>query len=146
MDTLGQLNPTADEDQIFYVIVDHFSNYVVTLPALENIVQYAVNAFFQHWNSNVVSLQKLIAAKKTEFSISETANCCILFDTRRSCRASHSPWTKGLVEVQHKNFGTHLRLFLHDTTENWSMQVHFFANAHNFQPLSHVLFSPYEVV
>ena len=55
---------------------------------------------------------------------------------RHAPRTSHSPWTNGLVEVQNKNIGTHLRLFLQNTPENWSLQVHMYAYAHNSQPLS----------
>ena len=45
-----------------------------------------------------------------------------------------------------KNLGTHLRLFLHNTPENWSTQVHMYAYAQNSQPLSEFNLSPYEIV
>ena len=54
-----------------------------------------------------------------------------------------SPWTNGLVEVQHKNIGTHLRIFLHNTPRNWSLKVHMNAYAHNSQPLSEPQPSPH---
>ena len=55
-------------------------------------------------------------------------------------------WTNGLLENQNKNLGTHLRLFLHNTPENWSTQVHMYAYAHNSQPHSELNLSPYEIV
>ena len=63
------------------------------------------------------------------------ANCCTLFTVRLSLRTSYALWTNGLVEEQNKSLGTHLRSFLHDTPENWSIQVQYFACAHNTQPL-----------
>ena len=63
-----------------------------------------------------------------------------------SPRTPYAPWTNGLVENQNKNFGTHLRLFLQNTPENWSTQVHMYAYAHNSQPLSELNLSPYEIV
>ena len=54
--------------------------------------------------------------------------------------------TNGLVEVQNKNIGTHLRTFLQNTPENWSLQVHMYAYAHNSQPLSELNLSPHEIV
>ena len=54
--------------------------------------------------------------------------------------------TNGLVENQNKNLGTHLRLFLHSTPENWSTQVHMYAYAHNSQPFSELNLSPHEIV
>ena len=45
-----------------------------------------------------------------------------------------------------KNLRAHLRMCLHDTPENWSIQVYFFACAHNTQPLSHLHVSPIEKV
>ena len=52
----------------------------------------------------------------------------------------------GLVEVQNRNLGTHLRMFLHDTPKDWAFQVHMYAYAHNSQPLSELNVSPHEIV
>ena len=71
------------------------------------------------------------------------ANCCTLFNNRRSPGTSHAPWTHGLVEIQNKNPGTSQRIILRDTLENWSTQVHFFEHAHIPQPLSHLHISTY---
>ena len=65
---------------------------------------------------------------------------------RLSLRTPYAPWTKGLVENQNKNLGTHLRLFQHNAPENWSTQVHMYSYAHNSQPLSELNLSPYEIV
>ena len=65
---------------------------------------------------------------------------------RHTPRTPYAPWTNGLVESQNKNLGTHLRLFLHNTPENWSTQVHMYAYAHNSQPLPESNLSPYEIV
>ena len=60
-----------------------------------------------------------------------------MFNFRQSQRHSHTSWTNGLVEVQNKDPGTHVRMFLNDSPENWSFQEHLFAYAHNTQPSSH---------
>ena len=65
---------------------------------------------------------------------------------RHSPRKTYAPLTNGPVENQNKNLGTHLRLFLHNTPENLSTQVHMYAYAHNSQPLSELNLSPYETV
>ena len=65
---------------------------------------------------------------------------------RHYTRIAFSPWTNGLVEVQNRNPGTHLRMFLHDTPKDWAFQVHMFAYAHNSQPLSELNVPPHEIV
>ena len=65
---------------------------------------------------------------------------------RHAPRTSYSPWTNGLVEVQNKNIGLHLRLFLQDTPKNCSLQVHMYAYAHNSQPLSELNLLTFEIV
>ena len=65
---------------------------------------------------------------------------------RHSPRTAFSPWTNGLVEVQNRNLGTHLRMFLHNTPEDWAFQVHMYAYSHNSQPISVLNVSPYEIV
>ena len=65
---------------------------------------------------------------------------------RHSPRILYAPWTNGLVENQTKNLGTHLRLFLHNTPENWSTQVQMYTYAHNSQPLSELNLSLYEIL
>ena len=37
----------------------------------------------------------------------------------------------GLVEVQNKNLGTHLRVLLQNTPRDWAYQVHIYAYGHN---------------
>ena len=64
---------------------------------------------------------------------------------RHSTRTAYSPWTNGLVEVQDRNLGTHLRMFLHNTPKDWVFQVHMYAYAHNSQPLSELNVSPREI-
>ena len=69
-----------------------------------------------------------------------------LMGIRHSPRTAYSPWTNGLVEVQNRNLGTHLRMFLHETPKDWAFQVHMYAYAHNSQPLSELNISPHEIV
>ena len=72
------------------------------------------------------------------------AQLCTLMGVRHSPRTAYSPSTNGLVEVQNRNLGTHLRMFLHDTPKDWAIQVHMYAYAHNSQPLSELNISPHE--
>ena len=70
-----------------------------------------------------------------------------LMGIRHSPRTAYSPWTNGLVEVQKKNLGTHLRMLLHDNPKDWAFQVHMYAYTHNSQPLNSELnVSPHEIV
>ena len=74
------------------------------------------------------------------------AHLCTLMGIRHSPRTAYSPWTNGLVEVQNRNLGTHLRMFLHDTPKDWAFQVRMYAYAHKSQPLSKLSISPHEIV
>ena len=65
---------------------------------------------------------------------------------RNSPRTASSPWTNGLVEVQNRNLATHLRMFLHNTPQDWALQVHMYAYARNSQPISELNVSSYQVV
>ena len=74
------------------------------------------------------------------------AHLCTLMGNRHSPRTAYSSWTNGLVEIQNRNLGTHLRIFLHDTPKDWALQVHMYAYAHNSQPLSELNVSHHEIV
>ena len=74
------------------------------------------------------------------------AHLCTLMGIRHSPRTAYSSWTNGLIEVQNRNLGTHLRMFLHDTPKDWAFQVDMYAYAHNSQPLSELNVSPHEIV
>ena len=63
----------------------------------------------------------------------QIAALCMIFDTLQEL---HMLLGQVLVEVLKKNIGAHLRKFLHDTSENFSIPVQVFAYAHNTQPLS----------
>ena len=110
----------------------------------KNNSHYAVNAISHHWILKTGPPQYLNLDGGTEHFNSEMSYCCFLFNIRHFPRNSHAPWTNQPVEVQNKKLGTHLRNFLHDTSENWSIRVHFIAYAHNSQPLWHQYLSTYE--
>ena len=71
---------------------------------------------------------------------------CTPRGSRHSPKTAYSVRTNGLVEVQNRNLGTHLRMFPHDTPNDWAFQVHMYAYAHNSQPLWELNVSPHEIV
>ena len=88
----------------------------------------------------------LVTDRGSEYINSEFANLCTTMGIRHSPKTPYAPWTNGLKENQNRNLGTDLRLFLHNTPENWSTQVHMYAYAHNSQPLSELNLLHYEIV
>ena len=74
------------------------------------------------------------------------AHLCSHFHINHSPRTPYSPWTNGLVELQNRNLGTHLRIFLQNPPTNWSFQTQMYAYAHNTTPLSQPKLSPYQIV
>ena len=139
MDTKGPINPP-------HVIVDACSHFLVTVPVKQIIAQNAVNSLLHHWTTKFGPPIYLVTDRGSDYINSEFANLCTTMGIRHSPRTPYAPLTKGLVENQNKNLGTHLRLFLHNTPENWSTQVHMYAYAHNSQPLFELNLSPYETV
>ena len=146
MDTKGPINPASEGHHYIYVIVDHFSNYIATVPAPKNNAHYAIYALLHHWTSKFGPLQYLVTDRGSEYLNTDMTNLCVLFNIRHSPRTPHSPWTNGLVEVQNKNIGTHLRLFFMILLKTGQHKYNFFAYAHNTQPLSHLNVSPHEIV
>ena len=88
----------------------------------------------------------LLLIRGSEYVNKEMAHLCTLMGFRHSPRTAYSPWTNGLVEVQSRNLGTHLRMFLHDTPKDWAFQVHMYAYAQNSQPFLELHVSPHEIV
>ena len=95
---------------------------------------------YQYW-SNIY----LVTARGSEY-IKNATHLWTLMGIRHSPRTAFSPWTNGPVEVQNRNLGTHLRMFPHNTPQEWAFQFHLYAYAHNSQPLSELNVSPYETV
>ena len=142
MDTKGPINPPSKQNSYIHVIVDFFSHFVVTIPVKPNNAQNAVNSLLHHRITKFGSPIYLVPDRGSEYINFELANLCTTMGIRQSPKTPYAPWTNGLVENKNKNLGTHLRLFLHNTPENWSTQVHLYACAHNSQPLSELNLSP----
>ena len=49
MDTKGPINPPSNQNSYIHVIVDAFSDFVVTVPIKQNNAQNAVNSLLHHW-------------------------------------------------------------------------------------------------
>ena len=146
MDTKGPINPPSNQNSYIHVIVDAFSHFVVTVPIKQNNAQNAVNSLLHHWITKFGPPVYLVTDRGTEYIKSEFANLCTTMGITHSPRTPYAPWTNNLVENQNRKLGTHLRLFLHNTPENWLTQVHMYAYAHNSQPLSELNLSSYEIV
>ena len=146
MDTKGPINPPSHKKSYIHVIIDTFSHFVVTVPIKSNNAKTAIKILLHHWIMKFGPPIYLATGRGSEYVNKEMAHLCTLMGIRHSPRRAYSPWTNGLVEVQNRNLGTHLRMFLHDTPEDWAFQVQMYAYAHNFQPLSELNISPHEIV
>ena len=146
MDTKGPINPPSHNKSYIHVIIDAFSHFVVTVPIKSNNAKTAIKTLLHHWIIKFGPPIYLVTDRGSEYVNKEMAHLCTLMGIRHSPRTAYSPWTNGLVEVQNRNLGTHLRMFLHDTPKDWAFQVHMYAYAHNSQPLSELNVSPHEIV
>ena len=146
MDTKGPINPPSHNKSYIHVITDAFSHFVVTVPIKSNNAKTAIKTLLHHWIIKFGPPIYLVTVRGSEFVNKEMAHLCTLMGIRHSPRTAYSPWTNGLVEVQNRNLGTHLRKLLHDTPNDWAFQVHMYAYAHNSQPLSELSISPHEIV
>ena len=146
MDNKGPINPPSHNKSYIHVIIDAFNHFVVTLPIKSNNAKTAIKTLLHHWIIKFGPPIYLVTDRGSEYVNKEMAHLCTLMGIRHSPRTAYSPWTNGLVEVQNRNLGTHLRMFLQDTPQNWAFQVHMYAYAHNSQPLSELNISPHEIV
>ena len=146
MDTKGPINPPSQHKSYIHVIVDAFSHFVVTVPIKSNNAKTADKTLLHHCITKHGAPIYLVTDRGSEYNNKDMAHLCTLMGIRHSPRTAYSPWTNGLVEVQNRNLGTHLRMFLHNTPQDWAFQVHMYAYAHNSPPLSELNVSPYEIV
>ena len=146
MDTKGPINPPSHNKSYIHVVIDAFSHFVVTVPMKSNNAKTAIKTLLHHWIIKFGPPIYFVTDRGSEYVNKEMAQLCTLMGIRHSPRTAYSPWTNGLVEVQNRNLGTNLRMFLHDTPKDWAFQVHIYAYAHNSQPLSELNVSPHEIV
>ena len=146
MGTKGPINPPSQHKSYIHVIVDAFSHFVVTVPIKSNNAKTAVEILLHHRITKYGPPIYLVTDRGSEHDNKDMAHLCTLMGIRHSPKTAYSPWTNGLVEVQNRNLGKHIRMFLHNTPQDWAFQVRMNAYAHNSQPLSELNVSPYEIV
>ena len=115
IDTKGPINPPSHNKSYIHVIIDAFSHFVVTVPIKSNNAKTAIKTLLHHWIIKFGPPIYLVTDRGSEYVNKQMTHFCTLMGTRPSPRTAYSPWTNGLVEVQNRNLGTHLRMFLHDT-------------------------------
>ena len=130
----------------FFFIIDAFSHFVVINRAPQISPKYAIQTLLHHWITKLGPPQRLVTDRGTECINLDMTHLCSLFNVNHSPRTPNSPWTNGLVEVQNRNLGTHLRLFLKNLPDYWSFQTQMYAYAHNTAPLSQFKLSPHQIV
>ena len=131
MDTKGPITPSSQKKSYIHVIVDAFSHFVVTLHIKSNNAKTAVKTILHHWIVKFGPPIYLDTDCGSEYTNTDMAHLCTRMGIRHFPRTPYSPWTNGLVEVQNKNPGTQIRMFLQNTPEDWAHQVHMYAFAHN---------------
>ena len=131
MDTKSPITPSSQNKSYIHVIVDVFSYFVVTVPIKFNSAKTTVKILLHHWIVKFGPPIYLVTDRGSEYTNTDMAHLCTLMGIRHSPRTPYSPWTYGLVEVQNKNLGTHIRMFLQNTPKDWAHQVHMYAFAHN---------------
>ena len=146
MDTKGPFSPSSQNKSYTFVIIDAISHFGVTNPAPHLSSNYAIQTLLHHWITKFGPPRYLLTDRGTQYVNQDMAHLCYLFNINHSPRTPYSPWTNGLVEVQNRNLGTHLRLFLQNSPSNWSFQTQINAYAHNTTPLSQLKPSPYQIV
>ena len=146
LDTKGPINPPSEHKSYSHVIVDALVHFIFTVPIKSNIAKTAVKALLHHWTTKFGPPIYLVTDRGSEYINKDMAHLCTLMGIRHSPRTACFPWTNGLVEVQNRNLGTHLRMILINTPQVWAFQVHMNAYAPNSQPMSELNVSPYEIV
>ena len=114
-DTKGPINLPSHNKSYIHVIIDAFSQFVVTVPIKSNNAKTAINTLLHHWIIKFGPPIYLVTDRGSENANKEMTHLCALMGIRHSPRTTYSPLTNGLVEVLNRNLGKHLRMFLHDT-------------------------------
>ena len=123
MDTKGPINPPSPRKSYFHDIVDAFSHFVITVPIKLINAKTAVKSLLHHWIIKFGPPIYLVTDRGSEYINTDMAQLCTLMGIRHSPRTPYAPWTNGLVEVQYKNIGTHLCMFLQNTPKDWAHQA-----------------------
>ena len=146
MDTNCPINPPPQNKSYLHVIFGAFRHFVVTVPIKSSNPKTAVKSLLHNWIIKFGPAIYLVTDRGSESFDTDMAHLCTLMGVRHPSRTPYVPRTNGLVEVQNKKSGTHLRMFLQNTPKDWAHQVHMYAYAHNFQPLSSLIVSLHEIV
>ena len=131
METKGPNNPPSQHKSYIQPLLATFLSQVKS-----NNAKPAVKTLLHHWITKYDPPIYLVTNRGSEYVNKDMAHLCTLMGIRHSPRTAYSPWTNGLVEEQNRNLGTHLRMFLHNTPDDWAFQVHMYAYAHKSQPIS----------
>ena len=142
MDTKGLITPSSQNKTCIHDSVDAISHFAVTLPSESNNAKTAGKTLLHHWIVKFGPPIYLVTDRGSEYINTDMAHLCTLMGIRNCPRTLYSPWTNGLVEKQNKNIGTHIRMFLQNTPEDWAHQVHLY-NLHTIHnPFQHSKFHP----
>ena len=132
------LNLTLLKQQLKPFYITGLSNLV----HLYTLLPIADHNILHHWIVKFGPPIDIVTDRGSEYINTDMAHFCTIVGIRHSPRTPYSPWTILLVEVQNKNLGTHICMFLQNTPKDWAHQVHMYAFAHNSQPLSALNVSP----
>ena len=117
------------------------------VPIKSNIAKIAVKSLLHNWIIKFGPPIYLVTDRGSRYINTDIAQPALYSHGNPSYSYnSLLPLEIGLVEVQNKILGTHLRMFLQNTSKTRAHQVHVYAFAHDSQPLSPSNVPPHEIV
>ncbi len=109
-----------------YVLVDHFSSFVVLVPLPNKAAQTVAHALVSHLICPFTTPHILLSDNGSEFSNQLLKDICQQFNIKQTFSAAHHPASNGLVERTNKKILDVLRHFagdFHDSWEDWLPHV-----------------------
>ena len=91
MDTKGPIHPISKQNSFIHVIVDAFSQFVVTVAVKQNNAQNAVNSLLHHWITKFGPPICLVTDRGSDYINSELPNLCTTMGIIHSPRTPYAP-------------------------------------------------------
>ena len=123
MDILGPLPMTNDKNKYILAYVDRFTRFTILDAIPDRCASTVAKSFFRKVICPFTTPEVLISDNAKEFVCDLLFNLCKLFNIRKTCITSYSPFANGLVEAANKRTLTVLRKIVQD--DKWDEALPF---------------------
>ena len=142
MDFVGPMSSPTKQENVYLVLVDHFTRYAQAIPLSDREAQTVASAIFTHWIAMHGVMEVLHSDQAQEFESKIIGELCTLLHVKKLRSSPFHPEGNSICERLNGTLLSILKLYMMNNFDDWDILIPSVLLAYNSTKHSSTGFTP----